>query len=206
VPGARQPDWFDRDRWDIIAKLPPEAVGQREQVEPVTLLQNLLADRFKLVAQLDTREMPVYALVVARSDRRLGPQLQPSNGDCEAARIAREKGGAQAAMPPIRRGFCGTRAGNGTVSTSGVPLSAFARNLAPMTGRFIIDRTGLAGSYDLDLKWTPDQAAGAASSALTDGTSLFAALEEQLGLKLEAQRAPVEVIVIESAERPVEDR
>ena len=74
-----------------------------------------------------------------------------------------------------------------------------------MTGRFVIDRTGLAGSYDLDLKWLPDQVAGAPATPLTDGTSLFAAVEEQLGLKLEPQRAHVEVLVIDSAERPIED-
>ena len=94
------------------------------------------------------------------------------------------------------------RAGEG-----GVPLANCARNLAPLTGRFVIDRTGLTGPWDLDLKWTPDQvAADRPAGAQSDGTSLFAAIQEQLGLKLEAQRAPVDAIVIESAERPIEDR
>ena len=201
VPGERMPDWFNQDRWDIVAKAPADAAPQPGS--EMMMLQALLADRFKLVVRRETREMPVYALVLARTDGRLGPQLRTSNGDCEAARLAREKGGPQ---PPIGRGFCGTRAGNGSVSTSGVPIAAFARNLAPMTGRFVIDRTGLTGSYDLDVKWTPDQglAAGAAPGAATDGTSLFAALEEQIGLKLEPQRAPIDVLVIESAERPRE--
>jgi uncharacterized protein (TIGR03435 family) len=86
----------------------------------------------------------------------------------------------------------------------GVPLSNFVRNLGGMTGRVVVDKTGLAGPFDLDLKWTPDQAIGAAG-AQTDGTSLFAALQEQLGLRLEAQRGPVEVLVVNSAERPSED-
>ena len=86
----------------------------------------------------------------------------------------------------------------------GVPLANFVRNLGGMTGRFVVDKTGLAGPFDLDLKWTPDQAIGA-GGAQTDGTSLFAAMQEQLGLRLEAQRAPVEVLVINSAERPTED-
>jgi uncharacterized protein (TIGR03435 family) len=202
VPGERMPDWFNRDRWDIVAKAPEELVKQQQRL--LTLLQNLLADRFKLVARRESREMPVYALLLARADGRLGPQIRQASPECEAARLAREKG--QTTPPQITRGFCGTRAGNGSVSTSAVALADFARNLAPMTGRFVIDRTGLTGSYDLDLKWTPDQAlAGAAAGAATDGTSLFAALQEQLGLKLEAQRAPVEVLVIESAERPAED-
>jgi uncharacterized protein (TIGR03435 family) len=88
----------------------------------------------------------------------------------------------------------------------GVPLSNFVRNLGGTTGRVVIDKTGLTGSYDLDLQWTPDPAAGQAQPAAGgDGASLFAALQEQLGLKLEAKRGPVEVLVIESAERPTED-
>ena len=92
--------------------------------------------------------------------------------------------------------------------TSGVPLADFARNLGPMTGRFVVDRTGLAGAYDIDLKWTPETnpASGdVPNSPLTDGTSLFTAIQEQLGLKLEPQRAPVDVLVIDSAERPSQD-
>jgi uncharacterized protein (TIGR03435 family) len=111
-----------------------------------------------------------------------------------------------AQLPNPTRGICGTRAGGGSVATSGVPLADFARNLAPLTGRFVVDRTGLTGPYDLDLKWTADRvAADRPAGALTDGTSLFAAVQEQLGLELEPQRAPVDVLVIESAEQPVED-
>jgi uncharacterized protein (TIGR03435 family) len=91
----------------------------------------------------------------------------------------------------------------------GVPLSNFVRNLGGMTGRFVIDKTGLTGPYDLDLQWTPDPAAAGGSPpgppGPGDGASLFAAIQEQLGLKLEAKRAPVEVVVIDSAERPTED-
>jgi len=199
VPGDRMPDWFDRDRWDIIAK-PPAAYEREEQ--RIAMLQNLLAARYKAVVKRETRELPVYALVLARTDGRLGPQLRPASGECEAARAARASG---APPPAIERGFCGTRAGAGNVSTSGVPLADFARNLAPLTGRFVVDRTGLSGRFDLDLKWTPDQGAGAPNSPQTDGTSLFTAIEEQLGLRLDAQRAPVDVIVVESAERPVVD-
>jgi uncharacterized protein (TIGR03435 family) len=198
----RAPDWFSRDRWNILAKPTADAIARK--THPMMLLQGLLADRFKLVVRRETREMPVYALVVARSDGQLGPQIKETSPECEAMRSAREKGAAQPAMP--QRGFCGTRAGNGSVSTSSVLLADFARNLAPMTGRFVVDRTGLTARYDLDLKWTPDQALGAApAGALSDGTSLFAALQEQLGLKLDPQRAPVDVVVIESAERPTED-
>ena len=206
VRGERVPDWFERDRWDVIAKAPAEAAGQEERL--VSLLQNLLADRFKMRVAREQRELPVYALVLVRTDGRLGPQLRPSSGECEAARVAREKRVPAIEIPPVSRGFCGTRAGAGSVSTSGVPLAHLARNLAPQTGRFVIDRTGLTGPYDLDLKWTPDQTAGGVGQgqgAQVDGTSLFAAMQEQLGLRLDAQRAPVEVVVVDSAERPTDN-
>ena len=84
----------------------------------------------------------------------------------------------------------------------GVPLSNFVRNLGGATGRFVIDKTGLTGPFDLEMHWAADQGAGGAP---IDEVSLFAAMQEQLGLKLEAKRAPVEVLVIDSAERPTED-
>jgi uncharacterized protein (TIGR03435 family) len=83
-------------------------------------------------------------------------------------------------------------------------LPDFARGLSLNTGRFVMDATGLTGPFDIDLKWTLDQAIGG-GGAQTDGTSLFAAIQEQLGLRLEARQAPVSVLVIESAERPAED-
>ena len=138
VTGDRMPDWFDRDRWDIIAK-PPAAYEREEQ--RIAMLQNLLAARYKAVVKRETRELPVYALVLARTDGRLGPQLRPASGECEAARAARASG---APPPTIERGFCGTRAGAGSVSTSGVPLADFARNLAPLTGRFVVMQTQLS--------------------------------------------------------------
>jgi uncharacterized protein (TIGR03435 family) len=89
----------------------------------------------------------------------------------------------------------------------GVELSNFVRLLGELTSRLVIDKTGLSGFYDLDLHWTPDTAATPGAPQVTpgEGVSLFAAMQEQLGLKLEAKRAPVEVLVIDSAERPTED-
>jgi len=90
----------------------------------------------------------------------------------------------------------------------GVELSNFVRLLGELTSRLVIDKTGLSGFYDLDLHWTPDTAATPGAPQATpggDGVSLFAAMQEQLGLKLEAKRAPVEVLVIDSAERPTEN-
>ena len=205
VPGKNLPPWIDSDRWDILARAPADAPQVQERVQ--LMLRSLLEDRFKVVARREMREMPVYELVLARSDGRLGPQIKQSGDECAAAARARQTGTAPPPLPP--GGFCGTRAGNGNVSMRGVPLSNFVRNLGGMTGRFVIDKTGLNGPFDLDLQWTPDSAPAGAPAlergAQVDGTSLFAAMQEQLGLKLDARRAPVEVLVIESAERPTED-
>ena len=204
VPGKNLPSWIDSDRWDIQAKAPADASEVQERMQ--LMLRSLLEDRFKVVARREMREMPIYELVVARSDGQLGPQIKRSGDECEAAARARSAGNTAPPLPP--GGFCGTRTGNGTVSMKGVPLSNFVRNLGSMTGRFVIDKTGLTGPFDLDLQWRPDLPAGGAAPApggQGDGASLFAAIQEQLRLKLEAKRAPVEVLVIESAERPVED-
>lgn len=205
VPGPRLPSWIDSDRWDILAKPPAGAPEIQEQMQ--LRLRSLLEDRFKVVARREMREMPIYELVVARSDGQLGLQIKRSGDECGAQGRARDAGVTPPPLPP--GWFCGTRSRNGTVSMKGVPLSNFVRNLGGMTGRVVIDKTGLTGPYDLDLQWTPDQpvpdAPPPAPGAQGDGASLFAAIQEQLGLKLEARRAPVEVLVIESAERPTED-
>ncbi len=205
VPGANLPAWIDSDRWDILAKPPADAPQVEEQMQ--LRLRSLLEDRFKLVARREMREMPIYELVIARSDGQLGPQLKRSGDECGAQGRARAAGETPPPMPP--GGFCGTRTGNGTVSMKGVPLANFVRNLGGTTGRFVVDKTGLTGPFDLELQWTPDQpgagAPGPERGAQVDGVSLFAAMQEQLGLKLEAKRAPVEVLVIDSAERPTED-
>ena len=207
VLGPNLPSWIDSDRWDILAKPPAGAAEVQEQMQLRLRLRSLLEDRFKLKARREMREMPIYELVVARADGQLGPQIKKSGDECAAQGRAREAGVAPPPLPP--GAFCGTRTNNGTVSMKGVPLSNFIRNLGGMTGRFVIDKTGLAGPYDLDLQWTPDPASAGAGPqgqpGLGDGASLFAAIQEQLGLRLEAKKAPVEVLVIESAERPTED-
>ena len=188
--------WVTTDRWDIEAKGPEQA----SQPQLRTMLQNLLHDRFKLVTRRETRDVPVYALVLSRPDRRIGSQLRQSTADCAA--LAAAARGADAG--PGGRRQCGREVGPGLISAVGTTLQDFARGLSLNTGRFVMDATGLTGRFDIDLKWTPDQVIGGAG-AQTDGTSLFAAIQEQLGLRLESRQAPVNVLVIESAERPAED-
>lgn len=193
------PDWIESDRYDIVAKVADtdlDAKGNVPGPQFMLRLQSLLEDRFKMVTRWDTRELPVYALVVA-TPGKLGPKLKPHAGNCDRAR---EGGPPPPGSPPMN---CGTRTNMtptaGKVSGSGITMQTFARNLAGGTGRNVVDKTGLTGSYDLELEFTPDQ------SPDTSGPSLFTAMQEQLGLKLDAQRAPVEVLVIDRLEKPTPD-
>src|SRR5688572_7471540 len=195
------PPWINTDRWDITAKAETEV----PQPQLRLMLQNLIADRFKATVRPERRELPVYALVVARPDGRLGPQLNPAAVDCAA--LAAAVGRTGAPLPPAQpsgRPSCGTRISGGMLMAGATLMTDFARNLSGSTGRIIVNKTGLPGRYDLELKWTPEQLPAPAADSL-DTASLFAAIQEQLGLRLEATRAPVDVLVIDSAERPTED-
>ncbi len=198
------PDWVNTDRWDIVAKA--EGDVPREQMS--AMMQALLADRFNLVIHRETREMPIYALRLARGDGAFGPQLRRSVTDCAALMAdARARGGT----PPSRvngRVSCGMSINNGRMEVNADGMPNLVRNLAPIVGRIVVDKTGLTGSFDLDLTWAPEAQAGSSESATPtaiDGPSIFTAMQEQLGLKLEPQRGPVDVLVIDSAERPMED-
>jgi uncharacterized protein (TIGR03435 family) len=193
------PDWMDSARWDIQAKVADTDLDDQGMMPPPQLmmrLQALLEDRFKLVARWETRELPVYALVLS-TPGTIGPKLKVHAGECD-----RPAGGATPAAGnvPIN---CGTRSSVTStfakVTGSGITMVTFARNLSGTTGRYVVDKTGLAGAYDLELEFTPDQ------SPDTNGPSLFTAMQEQLGLKLDSQRAPVDVLVIDNAQKPEPD-
>lgn len=188
VPGKAYPSWIDSDRWDIVANAP--AGTDRDQLR--TMLRNLLIDRFELVARRETRQVPAYSLVVARADRRLGPQMRPSSADCDALGAAFRASGAP---PSPNAPVCGRRSGEGRIWGTGILVPELVATLIPSAGRPIVDATGLTGRFDLDVKWTPDPVSA-------DGVSLFTALQDQLGLRLEPGTAPLEVLVVESAERP----
>jgi uncharacterized protein (TIGR03435 family) len=181
----------------------------------IIMLRNLLADRFKLVVHTEMRETAVYALVLARSDGRLGPQLRRSTVDC-AALLASFKEKKETPPNTINgRPSCGTQTRAGTMMTTATTMADFVRNLAPMAGRPIVDRSGLTGPFDIDLTWAPEQqpfdsaqgrgAPGTTPAPDSDRPSLVTAVQEQLGLKLDSQRLPFETLVIDSAERPTED-
>jgi uncharacterized protein (TIGR03435 family) len=199
------PDWIETARFDIEAKADREYSAREDAPAPelLAMLRNLLADRFSLVAHREMRDMPVYALVRAKADGTLGPQLRRSTVDCEteAARaLAARRGGgapAQGGAKPIVRCRINTTAGR--IVGTGTTISELMRRLAPVLGRPVVDRTGISGSFDLELHWSPEPIADAS------GPSIFTAVQEQLGLKLDSQRAPVDVLVVDRVERPAPD-
>ena len=201
------PDWLNTARFDIVAKAEG---GNPSQDELQLMLRSLLADRFKLVVRSEKREMPIYALVPARSDGKLGTQLRTSDADCSGPASAPAGPPAPGQMPR-----CGFMVGFGNLKARGSTLAALASTLSTFAGRVVIDRTALDGGYDIDLTWTPDQiprAQGGDQPVQVNGTtidpngpSLFTALQEQLGLKLESTKGPVDVLVVDRAERPTED-
>ena len=196
------PDWLDTVRYDITAKASEAATPD----QMLLMFRTLLADRFKLTMHMDARDTAIFALVRARADGRLGPQLRASStADCDAARAEQARGAAIAAADG--RPICGGRTRAGFIMAGAVSMDELARNMSRMVGRAIVNRTGLPGRYDFDLKFTPEGelTTVAADRGPDTSPSLYVALEEQLGLKLEPQRAPVDLVVIDSIQRPVED-
>jgi uncharacterized protein (TIGR03435 family) len=197
--------WLDADRFDIVA----QAEGNLSPTPPggppgpaQLMMQRLLSERFGLVVHTEPRETPVYALTLARSDRRLGPGIKAADRDCLAL-MTTAPGGVPAAAPrlPDGRPACGARGdASGRVMAGGVDMKMLAQNLSGQVDRLVVDRTGLTGSYDFDLEFAPD-----AVTAVTDRPSLFTALEEQLGLKLQPAREPIDVTVIDRATPPTEN-
>jgi uncharacterized protein (TIGR03435 family) len=221
------PDWLSSDRFDVVAKAeatdqgdPFRAGKPGEPSRGQLMLRALLAERFKFEAHNENRDMPIFALLIARSDGKLGPQLQKSSTDCEAARgdgPGRGRGPVPPPGPPQpgERLPCGIRIAPGNMAVGGSTLAQFASSIGSFVGRIVVDRTGLTGTYDFNLTWTPDQVGnrppGAPDPVINgvpidpNGPSIFTAVQEQLGLKLDSQKGPVTVLVIDRAEHPVEN-
>lgn len=199
------PGWLRSDLFDINAK--HESSATREQFG--AMLQSLLADRFQLALHRDTREMPVYALVVAKN----GPKIrQVSESDPNIVDLSKgpppPPGSGRLRVTIVRRG---------RLMAQSTDMAALADDLANFLGRTVVDKTGLAGSYDVKLEWVPDENQVAMFQAMGvpegfgappsdwQGPSLVTALEEQLGLKLDSRKGPVEMFTIERLERPSEN-
>jgi bla regulator protein blaR1 len=209
------PDWSLNERYTIAAKA-PEGAPSTDGRAMFVMLTNLLKDRFRMAMHTETREMPVYNLVFTRSDKRFGRAFKESSAECRAALAVEEVRGGARATGRIGPSKCESVRINpgGTASLHGVPMDMIARILTPYVGRPVIDKTGLTSYYDVTLKWTPNVgSASLAPPALPPGTlpldpdapNLFTAVQEQLGLKLENARAPLDVVVIDSVEHPTPD-
>lgn len=193
------PAWAAADGYDIVAKAPDGTAVNMESFRP--MLQTLLADRFQLKLRRETRDLPIYNLVLANRDKALGTKLKRSAIDCT--------GNTPPPADPSLLASCGAWARPGGFSMGGMPIRVFTRLLSPAVSRVIVDQTQLAGTWDLEVSYTPDltTAPGAGGDARppSDSPTLFTALREQLGLNLEPGRGPVEVLVIESVARPTEN-
>lgn len=183
---AGVPDWANNERFDIVARGDVTSLEDRR-----VKLQALLADRFKLAAHTEQRSIPIYTLVLARSDGKLGPSLKPSAADCATAQR------------------CGVRSGGpGEVNLTGFQISAFAALLSVTQGRPVVDGTALTGTYDIQLTFAPDLPVvrGADAAPVPDGRpSIFTALQEQLGLKLQPGNRPEDVLVVDRVSHPDEN-
>jgi len=192
------PDWAVTERYDISAR----AAGPVNTDERRLMLQALLADRLKLVARLEKREVSILALMLARNDGKLGKNLVESTG-CVPPGSAAAKDAASAGTQTT---VCGPKTGGaGRLVLIGTPIQQFTSLLAVMLGgRTIVDKTGLTGRYDIDLTFTPEQPLPVGLNlppADPNGPSIYTAVREQLGLKLESQRDQEEVLVIDHVER-----
>jgi bla regulator protein BlaR1 len=216
-----EPTWAGSDRFDILA----QATGEAPR-GIAAMLRSMLADRFKLTAHVENKDLPLYWLTMARADGKFGPQLLMSHQDCSVLESSSRAAGGTLPPPPPpppppkpgERPTCGLFGGLGRFAGGGVTTSQFATSLSVQVRRMVVDHTGLDGRFDLELIWTPDQLPQRAPGTPIDqpirmngydidpnGPSIFTALQEQLGLKLVAQTGPVPVLVIDHIELPTEN-
>ena len=200
------PPWMNVDRFTIEAK----AAGEPSRAQSVQMVKQLLADRFKLRIRTEKRPLDAYVLVVARADGKLGPGLRPARIGCEETNAAAARGVPRPATPPGQRPPCAVdrtvKAGVTQLRLYGLPISRllFATNAGFVIGRPVLDRTGLRGSYDIDLDYVPEgdpQSPSPDPNLPNVGSSLETAVREQLGLKFERRKELMEVLVIDTSSR-----
>ena len=200
------PDWALNDRYDVTLK-PPNGYTPDQRDE---MMRNMFADRMKLVAHIEQRERDGFALVLARRDGKLGPQLKQSTLDCDVRAPA---GGAPSAPPrpnaPLNDflTFCGALVGSTEMVYGHTTLDAFAIGLKGVAGSPVINRTGLQGFYTIKLTYAPRNLSPELKQPAlpNDLPDFFTALQEQLGLKLQHEKMTVNVLVIDHIERPSEN-
>ncbi len=217
------PEWLDSELYELNAKAPGELRGgpAGPPRELFLMIRSVLQERFKLKTHMETRDLPVYELVLARPDRSPGPQLRQATVDCDALIAGVRAGGPPPARQPNEPPPCGAMRGPARILSGGIPMSQFANMLtlviADANGpagrddaRVVIDKTGLDGRFAFTLAWTPDRIPDTPPPpgippVDPNGPALDTALQEQLGLKLQSGRSLMDVVVIDSVERPTPD-
>jgi len=194
------PGWVESETYDVVAKAAENTTYEQQEA----MLRTLLAERFKFKGRLESLERPIYSLVLARRDGRLGPQMRKYDGDCDKLR-APSTGGERPEMPTPSNGApaCGMMFGGNRILAGGIALRMLAQNITQAAGRVVFDKTGLEGRYEITLTYNQNPSTG--SDPGGDTVSIFTALQEQLGLKLEPDRGPVRVLVVDHIERPTPD-
>jgi uncharacterized protein (TIGR03435 family) len=194
------PEWIENERFDIVAAIPEDALP----ADLPRMIRTLLERRFQLVVHAETRELPIYALRLARTDGTFGPRLKRSALDC-AALLAGRGGAAPLPAQADGRPTCRVSTSGQSVRAGGSSIAVLASILPTQVGRTVQDRTGLTGLFDFDLEFSAEGRGLTATAVGGDTPSIFTALQEQLGLRLESARAPLEVFVIDRVERPTDD-
>lgn len=191
------PSWLDSDHFDISAKAGVDL--KRDDV--LLMLQSLLADRFRLVFRREVRTLPVYELVLARKDGKLGPRLiEAKEGGCTKPDPINPF-----AVDPMR--LCGNfMSGPGELTLVSAPIATAAPLLSRVLGRPVLDKTGLTKNFDIDVEWNPENLAIRLPPNVRPGDStrpsIFTVFRDQLGLAFKAQKGPVEIFIIERVEKP----
>ena len=204
------PGWVDSAGFDVEAKVAGQDVDAFKKLSPRqrnALLQELLADRFKLKVHHETKVLPMYDLIVAKSGFKLkaAAAVDTAAGAAKNSDPAKDLDAAKDPDPAKSHGGMMTM-GPGMFKGQGIPITAVANQLSYIVHYTVVDKTGLTGNYDVDLKWTPEDAGSPSKDPSEDsGASIFTAVQEQLGLKLQSTRGPVDTLVIEHAEIPSEN-
>jgi uncharacterized protein (TIGR03435 family) len=206
------PEWIDVERFDIDARTAsPPAEGPEALMVP---LRALLAERFDMRTHADTRQLPAYVLRLGRRDGQLGPQIRPTQADCSGQKVLSQdeiRATVRDGWPPCGMVFVvsfTTKASAGTAvqmrfRRSATTIEDLAASFQGAVGRPVVNRTGLEGRYDVEYSYSPQPAdAGVTSAFGPEAPGVLAAVEEQLGLRLEAERTDVPVLVVDSVERP----
>jgi|SRR5579872_2017675 len=188
------PGWLDTERYTVAAKLPPGTDPERLR----TMLQKLLTERFQIRLHRDMKEMPVYRLTVAKGGPKLTPAQETPKYENDAEMRAAMQAKARANMAAMSRDHTGPTRSFGLANAT---MAKFAEMLSNNLDHPVKDMTQVEGTYSFNLRWSPDDGRVRDANDEPSGPSIFAAIQEQLGLKLEAGKESIELLVVDSAEK-----